>query len=215
MMAVMAIAFTQILKVKSEDYILYLLCSLLPWTFLNESVEASANSIINSEPLLRSQYLPKIIFPIKEVAYSMVTFTLSLFAFLLFYFLYKFKFPLKIYYIIISLPLIVIFSAGLGILVSVMTIYIRDTQYLLSVLFRAWFYLTPVLYPLDILPPDYQFYLLLNPATHFIQLFTEPIHKNISPGIFTYAIATGLTIASWVAGAYLMTRYEKKIIFRL
>lgn len=215
MMAVMAIAFTNILKVRSEEYVLYLLCSLLPWNFLVESIEGSACSIIYAENLIKTQNLPKILFPIRQVMFSMLTFVFSLTGLLMIYFLYKFEFPTKVYYLFFSIPLICVFSAGIGVLVSVLTVYLRDVQYLLSVFFKAWFYVTPILYPLEILPENYQRYLLFNPATHFVQLFTEPIYKGMSPGMATYSIAFVLTFCSWFLGLFILIKYEKKLIYRL
>jgi len=215
MMSVMAIAFTQIIKVRSEEYVLYLLCSLLPWGYLSECLQGCASSVIRSENLIKSQNIPLIVYPIKQSLFSMMTFSFQLIALLCLYSIIRMDFPSKIYYLIFTIPLLTIFCTGLGILLSVITVYFRDIQHLLNVVLKAWFYLTPILYPLDILPEEYQFYLLLNPATHFIQLFSEPLYKDMSPGLATFFITSVLTIFSCIVGMLLMIKFERKLIFRL
>lgn len=214
-MIVMSIAYSVILRIKVEYYPIFLLSSLMPWTFLSNSIHKCSTSIIKADGLIKRQYFPKIIFPIRSVLFEAVMFILSLFALLILSLIYRPELNFNLFYLIFSIPIFTLFCGSLGIICSILTVYVRDTEHIITIFFRAWFYITPIIYPLEIVPERYYKYMLLNPATHFMQLFSEPIYKGISPGFATFFITCFITSICVIASLILIKKYEGKLIYRI
>jgi len=134
-------------------FALYLLSGLVPWMFFAAAVQECSMSIIGAESMLRRQYFPKLVFPLCAVLQNLVAFVLSLLVLLavLAPFI-DFRPTWAWAFLPVSFVCIVAFALGLGALAAVVTVYFRDMQHLIAVFMGAWFYVTPIIYPLEAHP---------------------------------------------------------------
>jgi ABC-type polysaccharide/polyol phosphate export permease len=215
MMIVLTTVFSLIFKRDPKTFGIFILTGMLPWTFISESIANGCSSITSAEQFLKKVYIPKIFFPLVTVSTELINFALSLVSMLaLALFL-----GLHLHRVILFLPLAMgvtyLFSFGLALALAVATVYFRDIAHFVRVILSCFFYLIPILYPLDRVPQEYQLFFQINPFTHFITLFRNIIYDGIAPTAQEWLIPIGLTILSLIIGFFMLKQKEKDIIFRL
>jgi len=167
MMATLSWVFSYMMK-GFANYPLFLFAGMVPWGFLSGSLNESAFCIISNEGLIRKIYLPKLVFPIARVLTNLLTFVLSLAA------MYLLLLPMgaRLTLSIICLPIVIgifaVFALGLSLMVATANTFYRDCGHLVSVFLQAWYFATPILFPMDTFQ-DAQWRLLFNPARYFIE----------------------------------------------
>jgi ABC-type polysaccharide/polyol phosphate export permease len=162
MMVILSWVFGHIMD-RVPNYSLFLFAGMVPWSFLSICLNECAFSIINNEGLIRKIYLPKLVFPLVRVLIALVTFVLSLAA------LFVLLFPLgarpsfALLFLPVAIALLGMFALGLGLIVATLNTFYRDCGHLIAVVLQAWYFATPILFPIDQFK-DAQWRLRLNPA---------------------------------------------------
>lgn len=152
MTLVFTVVFTLMLPSDIEHYPVFFLCGFLPWAFLSTSLTGATGSIVNNAPLVKKVYFPREILPLSNVLSNLVNFLVAL----LVLFAMIFVSQVKLTPAVLMLPLVimaqVMFIAGLALLLSTANVFFRDTQHILEIVLLAWFFLTPIFYPIKTLP---------------------------------------------------------------
>ena len=154
MTLVFTVVFTLMLPSGAEipNYPVFFMCGFLPWSFFAASVTGATGSIVNNANLIKKVYFPREILPLADVLSNLINFLLALVV--LFAMLFVFRMGLTP--AVLMLPLIILaqvmFIAGMALFLSTANVFFRDTQHILEVLLLAWFFLTPIFYPITILP---------------------------------------------------------------
>jgi ABC-2 type transport system permease protein/lipopolysaccharide transport system permease protein len=106
---------------------------------------------------------------------------------------------------------------GLSALVAVATIYFRDLQHLVDILFQALFFATPIFYPLTVLEksPVFHFIATLNPLLYFIAIFRDPLVQNQWPDLTSIIVATVFSFSVLFLGVSVVKKFSNRIIFKL
>jgi len=213
MMVILSWVFSQLVK-NVENYPLFLFAGMVPWSFLSISLNECAVCIINNEGLIRKIYLPKLIFPLTRVLTSLVTFVFSLGAlFLLLWPLGARPAP-SMLLLPLAIALLVIFTLGLGLIVATANTFYRDCGHLITVFLQAWYFATPILYPIETFE-NAQWRLRLNPAFYFIELFHDVLYAGRWPRLGLVAAAAVIAAASLGIGYAIFKSQEDKMVFRL
>lgn len=153
LMLVFTVVFTIMLpNLAIPKFPVFVLCALLPWNFFNTSVLGGTTSIVSNGHLIKKVYFPREILPIAMVLSNFVNLLLALpvlFALIVF-----FRVPLNVS--LVYLPLIMIvqvaFTIGMALILATLDVFYRDTGVIMEVIMQAWFFLTPVFYPVSLLP---------------------------------------------------------------
>lgn len=180
---VYCIAFKFIMRVQMENYILFLLTGMFPWAWLSQSVIQGAGSFTNNQSLVRRVVLPKFILPLSNVMQEMIHFIFAIPVIWIF-FIINGK---SVYYgsIILQLPIMIIIQVfitfPLTLMGAIMNVYVRDVHYLIGIFFSVLFFTTPMVYPLSMVPIDYQFYFTLNPFYWLIDSWRLVFNGEIIP----------------------------------
>ncbi|MCK6483482.1 MAG: ABC transporter permease [Phycisphaerae bacterium] len=245
-MIVITIVFSLIFRFGVRDYALYVLSGLIPWAFFSTSIDNCTLSIIGAEHMLRRQYFPKLVFPVSMVLQNLVTFALSLIVLLIVLAPVSGFNPLQPALLILPLSFacIVCVALGVGALAALITVYFRDMQHLIAVLISAWFYVTPIIYPLEAkpraakppavatapadpaeaaaaledaapIPHAYRVYFKLNPMYSIIEMFHRPIYDGRLPTPSELTAALATAAACLVGGVWIFWRFEDRLIFAL
>jgi len=213
MMVILSWVFSQLVK-NVENYPLFLFAGMVPWSFLSSSLNECAVCIINNEGLIRKIYLPKLIFPLTRVLISLVTFVFSLGAlFLLLWPLGARPAP-SMLLLPLAIALLVIFTLGLGLIVATANTFYRDCGHLIAVFLQAWYFATPILYPIETFE-NAQWRLRLNPAFYFIELFHDVLFAGRWPRLGLVAAAALIVASSLGIGYAIFKSQEDKMVFRL
>jgi ABC-type polysaccharide/polyol phosphate export permease len=157
MMLVFTAVFTVFLPNNNiENYPLFVLCGLLPWNFLSAGILTGISSITSNGNLVNKVYFPREVLPLSSVLANLVNFLLALVV--LFVLLLIFQTPISPW--IWLLPVVILlhtaFVLGLALILSTLNVFYRDTLMVMDVIMLAWFFLTPVVYSLQILPESYE-----------------------------------------------------------
>jgi ABC-2 type transport system permease protein/lipopolysaccharide transport system permease protein len=199
------------------NYPVFLFAGMVPWSFLSGSVSESALCIIANEGLIRKIFVPKLIFPLARVLVGLMTFVFSLGAM----FLLLWPMGAKPSPSLVALPIVIalfaVFTLGLSLIVATANTFYRDCGHLVSVFLQAWYFLTPILYPVDgqTFPESSRWLFRLNPAFTFIELFHDILSSGRWPRISLLAVAAVIAATSLGVGYGVFKSQEDKMVFRL
>ena len=212
---ILAVVFSKIIKFQMENYTIFLFSGLTAWLMIQQTVLIATGSIVNNQHLIKKVYIPKIIFPLSNVLARFVDHLTLTIILLIFMAYFKMPFTLSLLFLLPAILMIFLFSLGFSLLASVLYVKARDVQHILSIIFQAFFYLTPIIYPLNILPPSFHKIFLLNPFYYFVQLFRAPVYAGQLPSLRIFAVALALTAITFVTGWAVFFNREKSFVFDL
>jgi lipopolysaccharide transport system permease protein len=219
MTLVFTIVFTLMLRRGTEDYPVLFMSGYLPWSYLAASVSTSITSIVGNAPLVKKVYFPREVLPLSGVLANLVNFLLSLIVL----FVLMFAFSVKVTPAILMLPLIILtqtlFVLGLGFFLATANVFYRDTQHIMQVVMQAWFFMTPIFYPIDTLPQaanilgitvNIQLWIRrLNPMASLVASYHDVLFYGVPTGwdFFLRTFITCLIIL--VAGYLVFCRFSR------
>ncbi len=213
MMGILSWVFSH-LRPEMEHYSLFLFSGMVPWSFLSTSLNECAYCIINNEGLIRKIYLPKLIFPLAKVLVSLVTFMLSFGALFLLLWPLGARPAFSMLALPVAIVLLATFATGLCLVVATANTFYRDCGHLVSVFLQAWYFATPILYPIETFGRA-QWQLRLNPAFYFIEIFHNILYEGIWPRLSLVATAAMIAVATLGVGYAVFKSHEDKMVFRL
>ena len=212
MMALQTIIFSYMFRADIPNYPVYLVCGNVLFTFFNESANMGLTSIIYNGTLIKKVYIPKFIFPLSRVVSSFVTMGFSLAAVLLV--MIFTRAPLGWTALLFWVPLVfeLVFCCVVALLLSSLTVYFRDMQYLFSILTLGWMYATPIFYPLEQLPLFAQRLMKLNPMYHYINMFRNLVMYGNIPGPNTWFACIASALVMFVLGLVVFRKLQRNFI---
>lgn len=171
-MIVMTLVFSQMFRQGIENYPVYLLAGQTLFDFMNSSTHMSMYSVLDNSSLIKKIYVPKYIFTLTKVTSSLIDLIFSMGALVIVMLFTRSHFsPYILLFPLVIIPLY-IFVCGMGFLLSAANVFFRDIQYIYNAITVAWTYLTPLFYPIDLLPNWLRTLIeYFNPMYYYIQFF--------------------------------------------
>jgi lipopolysaccharide transport system permease protein len=151
-MIIMSVVFSTMFARGIQNYSVYLLCGSLLFNFMNGAVTRAIPSVTGGAALLKKIYIPKYIFTLASVTSEFVTLLFSLGALVIVMLATRLHLSWRILLVPVPVIELYVFSLGLGVFLAQAMVFFRDVQYLWGVVSTAWMYLTPVFYPVSLLP---------------------------------------------------------------
>lgn len=175
-LVVYGVVFGVFLKAKpdpvygTDSYFLFLLCGLVPWQFFAQTVSSSTNALVSNANLVKKAvgFNPEIL-PVITVLSNIISHMIGVGLLLIIVLAFTGRLSPATPVILLYLFLIIIFSVGIGWIVSSINVYVRDVQQVVSVLMLAWMFFTPIFYSASIFPPAVLPIVRLNPLYHLIE----------------------------------------------
>lgn len=221
MMIVFTMVFTVMAPIRSgslQNFPVFVLCALLPWDFFATSVTGSTGSIVSNATLIKKVYFPREVLPLSMVLANLVNFLIALVV--LFGMIFIFRIPLTIWllYLPVVILIQIIFTLGVGFLLATINVFYRDVEHIIRVLLLAWFFMTPIFYPLDILPRSYELFgvtldvwrlvYILNPMASLIATYRVILYTGAPPGLDFLARTAVTAGAFFLIGWLVFNRYS-------
>ena len=194
MMVVLSVVFSNMFKFDVEYFPVYLLSGQLIFNFFNEATTNAMGAIVMNGPLIKKIYVPKYMFVLSRIFSSSINLLASFTA------------------MIFVMLFIVFFSLGVGLILSAITVKFRDIMHLYSVFVTALMYLTPVIYPMSILPEWLKKIVLLNPLTNILTMFRNVMINNMLPSISSILLAAVEVAVVMVLGLYVFYKRQDTFI---
>ena len=187
MIVVYTVIFSQVMRAKLPGidstfaYSIYLCAGILTWGLFAEILGKAQSVFIDNANLLKKVSFPRLCLPIIVVVNALLNFSIIFTLFTLFL-IASDNFPGWVYFAIFPVLLINIFFAiGLGITVGVLNVFFRDLGQLFTIILQFWFWLTPIIYPISIIPPSFRPLIDLNPMVNMIGAYQTILVRGELP----------------------------------
>lgn len=212
MMIVLTAVFSAFFKFQIENFPLYLILGQTLFTFMSEATSGAMTSIVDSAPLIKKIRISKMLFPLEKVLFSMLNFAISLIAVAVVIAFFRIAPTANILLLPFLLACVFMFSLGLGLILSALSVFFRDVIHLWGVVLTAWTYATPLFYPVDILPDWMMTVMGFNPMYHYVTYFREIVLWGTTPGVVENFACFAFGVVTLVVGIAVFQRCQKKFI---
>lgn len=209
LMGVYSLVFHFVMRIAVPNYALFLLAGLLPWTWFGSALSEGTNSIVGGSSLVTKSLFPTEILPAVVVLSTMVNFALSIPLLIGCAWLYGVDVnPLLWTCLPPVMALQCVFTLGLVLALAALNVHYRDVQHIVTNLLMLWFFMTPIIYPIEQVPENLRAFVLLNPMALFAEIY-QSIFVNMSwPGWQTFGILVLYALASLLIGARIFDGYR-------
>ena len=213
LMIVLVVIFSNLFRFDIPNFPLYLITGQVMFNFMMEATNMSVGSIVGNASLIKKTYVPKYIFTVSKVGSSLVNLVFSLGALILVMIFTEAVFSWNLLYFPLIVLQVFIFSLGVGLYLASATVFFRDIQYLWGVFISMWMYLTPLFYPVSIIPEEYQeLYKNANPMYGYIEQFRDIVLHAKFPQTDSILIGFGTAILVLVLGAWYFNKKQDEFI---
>lgn len=215
MMIILSVVFSNLFKFDIENFPLYLLSGQIIFNFYSESTSSAMSAITGNAALIKKVYVPKYLFVISRVFSSFINLMASFTALILVMIATRAELHWTVILSFIPLALLVLFSLGIGLILSAITVRFRDIMHLYSVFLTALTYLTPVIYPMSILPSWLYKIVMLNPLTNILIMFRNVMINDTIFDLPSLIIAVVETFVFWGIGLYVFYKNQDQFILNI
>ena len=206
---VYAIVFPYILRVKQENYLIFLIVGVIPWNFFVTVIQQGTTTIMANENIIKKVFFPREILPISVAVSALINFFISCIIVAAF----VIGSGIGIHHYVILLPVIAIiqFMLSLGIIfiLSAINVYVRDTEYIVNFLTTMLFYGTPVLYSLSMFKGKMSRLLSLNPMTHIIEAYRSILYYQKWPDFNSLLLVSAFSFGVLLIRYFIFRNLEK------
>ena len=220
MMLVFTAVFTIFMRSKIENFPIYALCGLLPWNYFSAAVMGSVNTIVNNANLVTKVYFPREVLPIATVLANLVNFLLTLVVLFAALLLVRAPFNPWLWLLPVVILIQSAFILGLAFILSTLNVFYRDTLMVMDVAMLAWFFLTPIFYPLEDLPRSYlignfdldlhRTMYILNPMASIINTYRDLLYRGYRTD-FDFFVRTATTaFLVLIVGYWFFCKYSNR-----
>ncbi len=212
MMLVMTTVFSYFFRFDIPNFPVYLMAGQLIFNSFNDATTGAMSSVISASHLIRRVYIPKYVFPMEKVMFAFINMMFSFIALLLVMIITGQ--PVSVYTLFFPIPMIIlfVFELGCGLILSSLAVFFRDVMHFYTVFMLALTYLTPLFYPVEMLPPYMQQIIKINPLYWFVSFFRQGILYNEPPTIEQFVFCSGFAIIALVLGLIIFKKTQDKFI---
>lgn len=210
MLTVLYITFSFLMKMNVENYQIFLLIGIISWNLLSRGTNMSLNSILGKPSLVNKIYFPREILVVSSCITALLMTLLEFVVFGIFIIIFAII-PNKT---AILLPIILLIEfilvIGLSLGLASLNVYYRDIQYIWAVILQAGFFLTPIIYPISIIPEKYIWIIKLNPVTHIVEMLRGIMMYSFTPILKDIIFLVISTFLILIAGYMIFLKLEPR-----
>jgi len=214
-MIVLTVVFSSLFRFEIAFFPIYFLSGQIVWLLFASSTSGAMGEMVLSGDLLKRIYVPKSVFAVASVSTGIINLLLSILPLIAIALALGLRLKLALLVWPFSILLVSIFSLGMSLLLSAAAIYFADMLPVYEVILTLWLYLTPIIYPLEIVPPEWLWFFKLNPMYYFVEAFRMPILYGIVPGRGIWIPAIVYALVTLIAGGWLFTKKSNEYAYRV
>lgn len=205
---ILMVVFSEVFRFAVPHYEVYVLSALLPWTFMSQTTVTSMASIAWNGSLMKRVRVPKSIFTLSVTLAGLVNLLLAYVPLLAIMLIRGVPLRLTLLFLPLSLLVLAIFTFGLSLALSAIAVYFLDLREMYTVALTALMYLTPIIYPISIIPPRFRRVIELNPFTHLIDMVRDPVYGSL-PSMHTVTFSLASAIVALLGGWVIFRRLSR------
>ncbi|MEK9143329.1 MAG: ABC transporter permease [Patescibacteria group bacterium] len=208
-MLVIGFVFTFLLKQPVKNYYFFLFNGLLVWNFFSLSLAKTTPSIVFERSLIKKARFPHAVIPASIILSNFIHFFLAFLLYLIPVLFLGTLSWLSLPIILLSFVLLLTFTIGLSLLTASLNVRFRDVNFFVSALLIVWFYATPIMYALTMIPPHLLWLWRFNPLTSILQLLQQALLGLPGPGPAMLASNIGVIVVTTILGITVFQRESK------
>ena len=213
---VVGMVFYLLSRGTTPNYFVYMFTGSAIFNLISVTTNVSPSIMLSNEPYIKKIYLPKAIFILNTILLEFLNFIFSLTALILLGLIWG---KLTLSWSLLSVPFVLFFilllNFGVAAFLSVTTVFFRDFVHITPIITQAAFFATPILYTLELVPPEYHSMMVLNPFFHVVNCFREPFYSGELASPINYIVLLLCSLTVFFLGFWVLKKNENRIVFRL
>ena len=213
LMLVLTVVFATLMPVSKPHYAIFMLCTLLPYTFFSQALSYAVESMVGNGELIKKVAVPKLVFPVAAVVSNIVNLLLSLVPLALF--VLVLRHPFHWTWVLLPIPLVslCILTLGATFFFATANVYYRDVAHIIQILLQALFYLTPILYGVDMFPQKYRWLFWLNPLTFSLSDIRMFVYYGMLPSLESVMLSFVCAFLALAIGWGIFRSHQHEFVF--
>ncbi len=210
MLIVYSIIFPYLMRIKVDNYAMFLFVALLPWLYFATTLQSSATSIVANSNLVKKIYFPRQIIPLSLAVSGLINLFLSYLIVVPVLLVARIIPTLNVLYFPIVFIVEFLLVTGFTLFLSSLTVYFRDLEHIIGIVLLAAFYTTPVLYNIEMLPDKFQRLVLINPMSTIVISFRNIFYYGAPPNFVSLGYVAIFSIVLIVTGMALFQKLQRR-----
>jgi ABC-2 type transport system permease protein len=206
LMLIFVVVFSGVLGSRAPHYETYFLSAYVAWNFFAQTTVNAMASVAWNGPLMKRVRVPPSIFTIATVVSGGVNLGLSLLVLFPIMLIVGAPIHATLLFLPVSLLLVGIFTLGVSLALTAVSIFFGDVREMVQAGMPALMYLTPIIYPIEVVPERFRWLIKLNPLVYIIEIVRDPIYYGILPSPRTLLVAVVISLGS-LAGGWIIFRH--------
>ena len=208
---VYAIVFPYMMRDTGDDYIIYLVTGILPWTFFQTVINECVISVKKNSGIIKKVYFPRVILPLSSAISGLINFFISCLIILFFCLVFKVGFSWHFLY---AIPLAIIecvLALGIGLALGAVDAYVQDLEYIVNFILMMAFYGSPIVYQMSLFESNTLFLKIiqLNPMTKIIMGYRDAFLYHVTPPLTDFIYVSVIACIVLVLGYMIFKKLEK------
>lgn len=210
MMIVLYAVFNNVFKSGQEHFAFYLLIGMTVWRFFANGTTTAMLSIVGKANLVTKIYIPREILTLSVVISVLISSILEFIVLitLLIIFGVTISFNILIFPLLYVIYLPIVY--GVSLMLASLYVYFRDLNNIWEVLTQMGFFLSPIVYPMSVIPDEYKFYYMINPITRLIEMYRDVLLYDTVPKITDFGIILIFGIFLFTLGSILFRKLSRR-----
>jgi len=221
MVFVYTVVFSHVMRAKLPHtesdfaYSIYICSGIFAWNMFSLIIVKAQRMFVDNANMIKKIKFPRICLSAITLMNAIINFIIVFSLFTLFLVATK-NFPGLLYLNIFPLiGILIIMAIGIGVIAGVLNVFFKDTEKIIEIILQFWFWLTPIIYPISIIPNELRFVIELNPLTSIIQGLQSIFVKKILPDLSTFLLPIIFSILCCICGISLYRRFAGELVDEL
>lgn len=208
--AIFTFIFTQIVPVDTGDvpYVIFSYVAMVPWTLFSSAITDMVGALVGNMNLVTKIYFPREILPLAAMLARLLDALIAAGVLVLLFVVYQYPVYLPgLLYLPLILAVQLALMVGLGLFGAALNVFYRDVRYVIELGLQLWFYATPIIYPIDLVPERFQVLYFLNPMAGVIEAYRAVLLHGQAPGSYLL-FSSVAALVTMVLGVLFFKRVE-------
>ena len=210
---VMKVVFEQFFGRSIAHYTTYLFCGNLLFAWFSDATCGGMQSLYSNAAIFTKVNVPKYLFLLSGSVQTLINFSLTLAVFFCFCWADGVEFTWKFLLLAFPVATMLVFNAGVGLVLSALFIFFRDVDYLWRVFLQLLMYGSAIFYTIDQFPPKMRFVFACNPVYAHIAYFREIVLGGTVPSVASHLVLAGFALVAILSGLAVYKHYNTKFLY--
>lgn len=200
LMLIFVVVFSTLFRSRAPHYEVYFLSAYVAWNFFSQTVINSMQAVAWNGPLMKRVRVPPSLFTLASVLSGLINLGLSLVVLFAIMIITGAPIHRGLMFLPVSLLIVGVFTFGVSLALNAVSIFFGDVREMVQAGMPALMYLTPIIYPITIIPEHFRFLVKLNPLAYIVEIVRDPIYYGIFPSEKTFTLSLAVSLAALVFG---------------